>query len=83
MTTRIEKLNTGAHDNSVIEQLVSMVRRWAREEVMKQKLRQERRQLACLSDEMLSDIGINRGDAEIEASRTDIPCARRGFDHGE
>jgi len=76
MNTRVQNYPLGAEAESTLDRLLQQVRAWAAKESLKYRLKQERRQLAALSDEMLRDLGISRGDAEIEAARSDIPAAR-------
>ena len=76
MNTRVEKYTAGVDTANALDALLHKVRAWAKREALKQQLRSERRQLAEMSDEMLADLGIDRGTALAEASRTDIPAAR-------
>lgn len=76
MNTRVQNYSIGAAADSTLDRLLQQVRAWAANESLKYRLKQERRQLAQLSDAMLRDLGISRTDAEIEASRRDIPAVR-------
>jgi uncharacterized protein YjiS (DUF1127 family) len=49
---------------------------WLATMKLKAKIAAERCQLSTLSDDMLRDIGINRGDATLESMRRDIPAER-------
>jgi uncharacterized protein YjiS (DUF1127 family) len=75
MTTHTESYTTGVAANT-LDALLQQVRDWVKREALKQQLRQERRQLAEMSDAMLSDLGIDRAEALAEAARTDIPADR-------
>ena len=81
MSTRTEKFTSGLFAGEVLERMQRQVREWAVRETLKRKLAQERRQLAYLSDDMLRDIGVCRADAELEASRSDIPAARANHEN--
>ncbi len=76
MHTRVQNHPLGARAESTLDRLLQQVRAWAAEESLKYRMKRERRQLAAMSDDLLRDLGISRADAEIEASRTDIPAAR-------
>jgi uncharacterized protein YjiS (DUF1127 family) len=45
-------------------------------QLLKVRIHQERRQLQSMSEAMLKDLGISRADAMREAQRTDLPAAR-------
>ena len=60
----------------VWESLLQIFRTWMSDQQLRFKLRQERRQLAEMSDALLHDIGVSRVDAEREAARQDIPASR-------
>jgi len=49
---------------------------WAEKLVLQAKVDRERKQLLFMSDEMLSDIGITRAEANAESRKTDIPTIR-------
>ena len=49
---------------------------WAEKFVLQAKVARERQQLLIMSDEMLSDMGITRAEAEAEARKTEIPATR-------
>ena len=57
--------------------LLGHIRNWRESLLLSQTLRKERRQLISMSDEMLTDIGISRAEAAVEARRTDTPSVRR------
>lgn len=76
MITQAEKYAVGNDAASNLDALLLKVRAWAKQEALKQQLKRERRQLAELSDEMLADLGIDRGEALAEASKTDVPAIR-------
>lgn len=76
MNTRVENTAAGIAASSTLDRLLRQVRAWAEREALKQKLSQERRQLAEMSDDMLRDLGIDRAGALAEAAKTDIPAAR-------
>lgn len=82
MNIRAQNYPAGAAAESVLDRLLQQVRAWAASESLKYRLQQERRQLAAMSDEMLRDLGISRGDADAEAARTDIPAARLAHETG-
>jgi uncharacterized protein YjiS (DUF1127 family) len=76
MNTRVETYTAGVAAANALDTLLRKIRGFARREALKYQLRQERRQLAEMYDEMLRDLGIDRADALAEASSTDIPGAR-------
>ena len=76
MNTRVQNYSAGIEAESTLDRLLQQVRAWAAREALKHQLKRERRQLAEISDDLLRDLGISRADAEIEASRTDIPATR-------
>jgi len=80
MNTRAQNQAAGAAATDTLDRLLQQVRDWAANEALKYRLRQERRQLAQMSDEMLRDLGVSRGDADAEAARTDVPAARLAFE---
>jgi uncharacterized protein YjiS (DUF1127 family) len=45
-------------------------------QLLKIRIHQERRQLLSMSEAMLKDLGISRAAAEQEARRTDLPSNR-------
>jgi uncharacterized protein YjiS (DUF1127 family) len=45
-------------------------------QLLKIRINQERRQLLSMSEAMLKDLGISRADAEQEARRSDLPTTR-------
>jgi uncharacterized protein YjiS (DUF1127 family) len=81
MSTRTEKFHSGLYAGEVLEGLRQQVREWFARRALKGKIAGERRQLASLSDAMLRDIGVNRGDAALEAARIDIPAARASHEN--
>jgi uncharacterized protein YjiS (DUF1127 family) len=78
MTTRSAKFQPRLAEEhaSTLERLIRRVREWAREESLRRRIKQERRQLKEMDDAMLADLGISRHEAEAEARRTDIPVER-------
>ena len=62
-----------------LDNLVHMGREYFQKLKLKSKINAERHQLLTMSDAMLCDIGIDRVDATQEASRKDIPEARKEF----
>lgn len=76
MNTRVQNCPAGIVAESTLDRLLQQLRAWAAREALQHQLKRERRQLAEMSDELLRDLGISRADAELEASRTDIPVAR-------
>lgn len=76
MNTRVESYTAGTAAGNTLDRLLQQVRAWAKREALKQKLRQERRHLVEMPDEMLRDLGIDRAAALAEAAKTDIPAAR-------
>jgi len=76
MTTRVQNQPAGATTAATLDRLLQEVRAWAANESLKYRLKQERRQLSEMSDEMLRDLGIDRAQAHAEAARTDIPASR-------
>ena len=63
--------SVGAFD-TLVEKLCC----YMKNQLLKARIRQERRQLSSISEAMLQDLGISRADAEQEARRTDLPTAR-------
>ena len=80
MNTRIENYTAGVSAVNALDRLLGKVRGWAQREALKYQLRQERRQLVGMSDEILRDLGVNREDALSEAAKTDIPAARMTYE---
>ena len=76
MNTRVQNCPAGIVAESTLDRLQQQLREWAASAAVKRELRHERRQLAAMSDTQLRDLGISRADAELEASRVDIPAAR-------
>ena len=76
MSIGIEKFHLGLVACEALRRLQQQLGEWAASEAVKRELRRERRQLKEMSDELLRDLGISRADAELEASRIDIPAAR-------
>ena len=80
MNTRVENYTAGFAAASILDMLLRRVRAWSQREALKYRLRQERRQLAEMPDEMLRDLGVGREDALAEAAKTDIPADRLMFE---
>lgn len=78
MTTYTAHCTRDLHANSdhVSHAFNQFVAEWLATLMLKAKIATERRQLSTMSDEMLRDMGINRGDALIESMRRDIPASR-------
>jgi len=76
MTTKTAKLGPALIAAEALDKLQRQVRAWALREALNYRLKQERRQLAALSDAMLHDLGISRADAEVEAASRAIPAGR-------
>jgi uncharacterized protein YjiS (DUF1127 family) len=76
MSIATEKFHLGLVAGEALRRLQQQLREWAASAAVKRELRHERRQLAAMSDTQLRDLGISRADAELEASRVDIPAAR-------
>lgn len=76
MSVKSVKLNPALIAAEAIDKLQRQVRAWAIREALRYRLKQERQQLAAMSDEMLRDLGISRADAEAEAASREIPAAR-------
>ncbi len=49
---------------------------WVEKLVLQANVDRERKQLLLMSDEMLSDLGITRAEANAEAGKTDLPAIR-------
>jgi len=79
MNTRVENYTPGVAAANALDTLLQKVRGWAQREALKYQLRQERRQLAEMSDAMLRDLGIDRADALAEAVSSDIPAERLNY----
>jgi len=80
MNTRVENYTAAEAAANALDRPLRKVRGWAQREALKYQLRQERRQLVEMSDEMLRDLGVNREDALSEAAKTDIPAARMTYE---
>ena len=78
MTTYTEKCSRNSIASSVgaLDILIAKISRFARYQLLKTRIKQERRHLAEMSESMLRDLGIDRAAAEQEAQRTDVPTAR-------
>ena len=78
MTTYSENCSRSLAGESagVLDTLLEKFCIWMKNQVLKSRIRQERRQLLTMSDAMLKDIGINRASAGQEALRTDLPSTR-------
>ncbi len=63
----------------ITDKLNWQINHWFRIQTIKHNLRQERRQLLTMTDEMLKDMGISHAEAEAEARRKDIPANRLGL----
>ncbi len=66
------------HPAGALDILTQIFCQWMKNQQLKFKLAQERRQLLELSDATLRDIGISRPEARTESLRTDIPITRQG-----
>ena len=79
MTTYTVNCSYSANRNSL--QVTHHLGHWIAQMICayrhKAQISYERKLLAELSDDMLSDIGISRGDANAESKRRDIPMQRR------
>jgi uncharacterized protein YjiS (DUF1127 family) len=60
----------------VLDTLLEKFCIWMKNQLLKIRIHQERRQLLSMSEAMLKDLGISRADAEQEAQRTNLPAAR-------
>jgi uncharacterized protein YjiS (DUF1127 family) len=78
MTTYSEKYphNIAGSSVGVFDNLIEKLCHYTKNQLLKARIRQERRQLLAMSASMLKDLGISRADAEQEAQRTDLPAAR-------
>lgn len=78
MTTYTEDCSRSiaGHPAGVLEILTEAVCLWMKNQRLKFQLARERRQLQDMSDAMLRDLGIDRGAAQMEAARSDIPASR-------
>ncbi len=78
MTTYTENCSRSIAGSSlgVFDTLVEKLCCYMKNQLLKARTRQERRQLLTMSEAMLKDLGISRADAEQEARRTDLPTAR-------
>ena len=78
MTTYTENCSRSIAGNpaGALDILTQIFRQWMKNQQLKFRLAQERRQLSAMSDEMLNDLGISRSEAQAEASRSDVPVAR-------
>jgi len=57
--------------------LTRMVGQWLLNQRLRARIRRERMDLASMSAEMLSDIGIDRIAAHQESARHDLPATRK------
>lgn len=64
-------------DGGPFERLLEALRQWTSQQVLHARIRRERQQLRAMSDTMLKDLGITRGDALAEARRRDVPASRQ------
>ena len=78
MTIYTETCNQEIHGISVntLSSLVQRLQRWAKIQQLKYSVHRERQQLLEMSDAMLADLGITRGQAQEEARRVDLPVMR-------
>lgn len=78
MTTYTESCSRSiaGHPAGALDILTQIFRQWMKNQQIKFRVAQERRQLQEMSDEMLKDIGVTRAQAETEAMRTEIPVHR-------
>ncbi len=78
MTIYTETCNQEIHGISVntLSSLVQRLQRWAKIQQLKYSVHRERQQLLEISDAMLADLGITRGQAQEEARRVDLPVMR-------
>ena len=78
MTTYTENCTQSNIESSVgvLDNLIGKIRHYLINQMLKARIRQERRQLSVMSETMLKDLGISRIDAEQEAHRTDVPVLR-------
>jgi len=60
----------------VLDTLLEKFCIWMNNQLLKVRIRHERRQLLSMSEAMLKDLGISRATAEQEAQRNDIPASR-------
>ena len=78
MTTYTENCNQGIEKSlfATSGSLIQRLQQWVEIQQLKASLRHERRQLLEMSDVMLKDLGINRGQAIEEARQVDMPVSR-------
>ena len=76
MTTYTENCSRSIVAAAAGATLGQIFRHWIRNQQLKYRIYQERRQLLEMSDQMLKDLGISRIEAEAEAARSDIPAQR-------
>ena len=78
MTTYSENCSRNIAGSSVgvFDNLLEKFCHYMKKQLLKARVRQERRQLLSMSEAMLKDLGISRADAEQEAQSTDLPAAR-------
>ena len=57
--------------------LTRMVDQWLQNQRLRASIRRERMDLASMSAEMLSDIGMDRFAAHQESARRDLPATRK------
>lgn len=78
MTTYTENCAQSSIESSVgiLDNLIGKISHYSKNQLLKARIKQERRQLSLMSATMLKDLGISRIDAEQEAQRTDVPAVR-------
>lgn len=69
-----QSIQSGLYGISV--DLFKRVNQWFQRQEIKNSIRQERKQLLTMSEQLLKDIGITREQALEEASRDDVPATR-------
>ena len=68
--------NLAVESAGVLDTLFEKFCIWMKNQLLKIRIHQERRQLLSMSDAMLKDLGISRAEAEREARRSDLPAVR-------
>ena len=78
MTTLAEKYQHKLYWEILRKQgvLKELLLEWLQVMELKIRLYRERQQLQLMSDLMLDDIGVSRGEAELEARSTEVPRER-------
>jgi len=78
MTTYSENCsrNLTADSVGVLDTVLEKFCVWMKNQLLKVRIQQERRQLLSMSESMLKDLGISRAAADSEAQRTDLPVTR-------